>query len=152
VRLLSAISAALLVVTPVNAVAASGEITFCNKTPHSVFVAIAYQQSDESWMSRGWLSVDADKCYDFDTAIRVRTFYFRGESTYQVHHTREVWGKGKEFDIWENSNFQYYSADQKVSKARFVEFTKAPDASSDAITATVTFTADGSEVSVTDSQ
>jgi hypothetical protein len=39
-----------------------------------------------------------------------------------------------------------------VSKARFVEFTKAPDARSDAITATVTFTADGSEVSVTDSQ
>jgi uncharacterized membrane protein len=71
---------------------AKANIVFCNEFPAEVWVAIAYQQEDGSWLSRGWLSVETGKCYPFDTAIHVKTFYFRGESkTY--HHQKSVWGR-----------------------------------------------------------
>ena len=59
---------------------ARAEITFCNKFGHVVNVAIAYPQTDGSFLSRGWMSLSDGACAPFDTAIHVKTFYFRGES------------------------------------------------------------------------
>ena len=121
---------------------AKANIVFCNEFPAEVWVAIAYQQEDGSWLSRGWLSVETGKCYPFDTAIHVKTFYFRGESkTY--HHQKSVWGNGKDFAVWENDNFQYYNADQRVLNSSLKGFTKGPDAKGNSISATVTFPAEG---------
>jgi uncharacterized membrane protein len=55
-------------------------LPFCNEFPHLVYVAIAYEQSGGSFISRGWLSLDTGDCSVFDLAIRVRPFYYRGES------------------------------------------------------------------------
>ena len=73
--------------------------------------------------SRGWLSVETGKCYPFDTAIHVKTFYFRGE-TKTYHHQKSVWGNGKDFAVWERDNFQYYNADQRVLNSSLKGFTK----------------------------
>jgi uncharacterized membrane protein len=121
---------------------AKADIIFCNKFPADVWVAIAYQQKDGSWLSRGWLSVETGNCYEFDTAIRVKTFYFRAESK-PYHHKTYFWGSGKDFAVWEKDNFQYYGADQRVLKSTLKSFTKAPDADGDEISATVTFPEDG---------
>jgi len=107
-----------------------------------VWVAIAYQQKNGSWLSRGWLSVETGNCYAFDTAIRVKTFYFRGESR-SYHHKTYSWGNGKDFAVWERDNFQYYDADQRVLNSTLKSFTKAPDAAGDEISATITFPEDG---------
>jgi Protein of unknown function (DUF1036) len=123
--------------------AADADITFCNKFPAEVWVAIAYQQKNGSWLSRGWLSVETGNCYAFDTQIRVKTFYFRGERRPYRHKTY-FWGSGKDFAVWENSNFQYYEADQRVFKSVPLKgFTKSPDANGDEISATITFPEDG---------
>jgi hypothetical protein len=122
--------------------AAKADILFCNKFPAEVWVAIAYQQKDGSWLSRGWLSVETGNCYPFDTAIRVKTFYFRGESR-PYHDKTYSWGSGKDFAVWEKDNFQYYNADHRVLKSTLKSFTKAPDADGDEISATVTFPEDG---------
>jgi hypothetical protein len=121
---------------------AEANIVFCNEFPAEVWVAIAYQQEDGSWLSRGWLSVETGKCYPFDTAIHVKTFYFRGESK-PYHHQRSAWGSGKDFAVWENNNFQYYNADQRVLNSTLKSFTKGPEAKGDSISATVTFPAEG---------
>ena len=68
------------VICVLAASSAKANIVFCNEFPAEVWVAIAYQQEDGSWLSRGWLSVETGKCYPFDTAIHVKTFYFRGET------------------------------------------------------------------------
>ena len=55
------------VVCLLAASSAKANIVFCNECPAEVWVAIAYQQEDGSWLSRGWLSVETGKCYPFDT-------------------------------------------------------------------------------------
>jgi uncharacterized membrane protein len=121
---------------------ADADIIFCNRFPTEVWVAIAYQQKDGSWLSRGWLSVETGQCSAFDTAIRVKTFYYRAESK-PYHHRTNFWGLGKDFAIWERDNFQYYGADQRVLKSTLKPFTKAPDANGDEISVTITFPEDG---------
>ena len=59
---------------------AKADIVFCNKFAHTVFVAIAYPQGDGSWISRGWLELATGQCNTFNSAIVVKTFYFRGET------------------------------------------------------------------------
>ena len=59
---------------------ARAEIQFCNKFPQKVYVAIAYPQSDQSWISRGWLEIDTGDCAEFDSALHPSTIYYRGES------------------------------------------------------------------------
>lgn len=49
--------AALGLTLPVSANAAMW--TICNKTPEDLSVAIAYQDHDNQWVSRGWWSVRA---------------------------------------------------------------------------------------------
>jgi uncharacterized membrane protein len=59
---------------------ARADITFCNQFPHLVYVAMAYPQNGGSWISRGWISLKTGECSLFDPALRVKTFYYRGES------------------------------------------------------------------------
>ena len=71
------------------------------------------------------MSLAEGDCAEFDTAIHVKTFYYRGESEWYRdgrHRTREFWGKGQKFAIWDNTNFQYYNAQEKVLNSTLVEF------------------------------
>jgi uncharacterized membrane protein len=129
-----------------GASAGPGDITFCNQFPHTVNIAIAYVQTDvETWLARGWLEVETGKCYVFDTAIRVATFYYHAESEPYREGRRRVktsWGTGKDFSV-RDSHFQTYQAEKKLSGLRYVGFTKGPEMTGGAITATVTFLAEG---------
>ena len=130
---------------------ARAEITFCNNFGRLIYVAIAYPQSGGSFLSRGWMSLDNGNCSVFDTALRVKTLYFRAESTWVRHgrrRTRETWGKGRKFAIWENSNFQYYDAQNRVLKSTLVEFTQGPVVNHGDVSATVTFTPNGSTITI----
>ena len=127
---------------------ANAGIVFCNQFAQTVFVAIAYPQDGGSWMSRGWLEVATGECDAFDTAIRVKTFYFRGmtDPYRNAAHQRvtEVWGKGRDFAVLEEDNFQFYDAEKQVLKSTLKPFTQGPETDGDAVSATVTFPADGS--------
>lgn len=128
------------------AAAGEGEITFCNEFPHMVYIAIAYEQSPGFFLSRGWLSLNTGDCSVFDTAIRVKTFYYRGRSVpYREgrHTVRTTWGGDKDFAIWERDNFQYYGAQNRVLNSSLESFSKGPETTGDAITTTITFLADG---------
>jgi uncharacterized membrane protein len=129
-----------------NAFAAEGEISFCNEFPHKVYVAIAYLQTDvNNYLSRGWLNIETGKCYVFDTALRLSTFYYYAESEPYKDGKKKVktsWGKGKQFAV-RDAHFQSYNAEQKYSGMYFVEFSQGPEASGGALTTTITFLEDG---------
>ena len=155
VLLRSALGAMLLALSaPLAAPAAfagEGEITFCNEFPHKVYVAIAYLQTDvNNYLSRGWLHVGTGKCYVFDTAIRVPTFYYHAESdTYKdgKDKVKMNWGNGKQFAV-RDAHFQSYNAEKKYSGMYFAEFSQGPEASGGPVTTTVTFLADGRSMTV----
>jgi hypothetical protein len=98
------------------------------------------------------MSLSDGDCSAFDTAIHVKTFYFRGESQpYRDTNGRQVryfWGKGKDFAIWENDNFQYYDAENRVLKSSLAQFTKGPEADDGDVSATITFMEGGSVTSI----
>ncbi len=132
---------------------AKAEIKFCNQFPHVVYVAIAYPQNSGSWLSRGWMSLDTGECSVFDTALRVKTFYYRAESAaYRSESGRRIktsWGAGRKFAIYEDSNFNYWNAAERFLKSSLAEFTHGPETTGDAVSATVTFDAEGKGSSVT---
>jgi uncharacterized membrane protein len=153
--LLRSALAAMLVTLPAalaapDARAGEGEITFCNKFPHKIYVAIAYLQTDvNSHLSRGWLNVETGKCYVFDTGLRVDSFYYYAESdSYQKDKdkVKTSWGKGQKFSIRDNS-FQTYNAEKDHSGMKLVEFSKFPISSEGPVTAIVTFQEDASVTS-----
>jgi uncharacterized membrane protein len=129
---------------------AKAEIIFCNEFPHLVYVAMAYPQDEGSWISRGWLALKTGECSLFDTALRVKTFYFRGESERyrdaSRRRTKMNWGAGRSFAIWEASNFNYWNAQTKVLNSSLADFTQGPVTTGDAVSAKVTFTDNGSRV------
>ncbi|MBV1707964.1 MAG: DUF1036 domain-containing protein [Hyphomicrobiales bacterium] len=130
--------------------AARAEITYCNSFGRLIYIAIAYPQSNGTFISRGWMSLDKGKCSIFDTALRVKTFYYHAESSWVRtgrRRSREVWGKGQKFAIWDNSNFQYYNAQNRVLRSTLVEFTQGPVADDGDVSATVTFSSGSSTVS-----
>ena len=135
--------------------AARADIVFCNKFPHLIYIAIAYPQTgSDSWISRGWLSIDTGDCAEFDTALRVKTLYYRAESvSYRQggESIRTVWGGGGDnrFAIWEDDNFNYWDAQTKVLKSSLVTFSKVGDATGEALSARVTIEADGIHVTST---
>jgi len=132
--------------------AANAEIKFCNDFPHQVFVAIAYPQDGGSWLSRGWLTVDSSGCSVFDTALRVKLFYYRAESVdyRQGGHTIKTnWGSGMKFAIFERSNFNYWDAQNKVLNSSLADFSRGAETDGEAVSATVTFNADGKGSTVT---
>ena len=140
-----ALASVVLVASP-SARAGTGDITFCNEFPHKVFIAIAYNQSDvNNYLSRGWLEIETGKCYIFDTAIRVPSFYWRAESEpYKdgKHRVKTSWGDDKSFAV-RDANFQSYNAEKVYSGMHFAGFNKGPESSGGPITATISFTPTG---------
>ncbi len=147
---LSLTAALVAAVSMVSTTASRADIVFCNQFDHLVYVAIAYPQTGGSFLSRGWMSLSPGDCSAFDTALRVKTFYFRGESeNYRDksgHQSKYSWGKGKQFAVWENDNFQYYNAERRVMKSTLEEFTQGPESDSGDVSAKVTFKEGGSTV------
>ena len=130
---------------------ARADIIFCNKFAHVVYAAMAYPQDDGSWISRGWLALETGECSLFDPALRVKTFYYRGESvSYRAagKSVKENWGAGMSFAIWRNANFNYWNAQKKVLNSSLADFTKGPETDGDAVSATVTFEDGGSSVTI----
>lgn len=132
---------------------AEADITFCNKSGYGlIYIAIAYPQRGGGFLSRGWMSLNDGECDVFDTAIHVPTFFFRATSEWvrsgHGRKTQETWGKGQKFAIWNGDNFQYYNAQERVLKSTLEEFTQGPSADNGDVSATVTFTANGSEVTI----
>jgi len=125
------------------ATCAQAEIQFCNKFPQKVYVAIAYSQNDQSWISRGWLEVDTGDCDEFDSALHPSTLYYRGESV-PYRNARgasvtTVWSKpGHQYAIWEKDNFNFWNAQERVLNSTLADFSLIADGL--AVDASVTFT------------
>jgi uncharacterized membrane protein len=138
--------ASTLIFTAPSARAGTGDISFCNEFPHKLYIAIAYLQTDvNNYLSRGWLEIETGKCYVFDTAIRVESFYFRAESEpYRdgKHKVKMEWGSDKKFAV-RDANFQSYNAEKAYSGMRLAGFAKGAESSGGPLTAIVTFTATG---------
>jgi uncharacterized membrane protein len=115
--------------------AANADLIFCNQFTQSIYAAIAYQQQDGSWISRGWLNVDPGKCASFDSALTLKGFYYRVESVPYRVNGRQVtgsWGNGDgSFAIYENSNFQYWNAQAKPLNSTMAPFTRNDNAVSE---------------------
>jgi|SRR5579862_2764799 len=141
-------AALLAAVSTLATTTARADIVFCNQFAHVVNVAIAYPQTDGSFISRGWLSLSPGNCAPFDTALHVKTFFFRGETERyrdtNGRYMRYFWGKGRPFAMWENDNYQYYDAEHRVLKSTLMEFTAGPEADNGDVSATVTFQEGGS--------
>ena len=76
----------------------------------------------------------------------MKTFYYRAESATYRNGSRRIktsWGAGRKFAIWEDSNFNYWNAAERVLKSTLAEFTQGPETTGDAVSATVTFDAEG---------
>jgi hypothetical protein len=101
-------------------------IEFCNNNERDVLFSIAYEEFDKNgasmgWLSRGWLRVNKGGCFEFDTQISVKEFYWRAETDWYD----EGKGRGKltwpgpdtagrifwNFDPTYQGNFQVYVAD-----------------------------------------
>jgi uncharacterized membrane protein len=133
--------------------ATRAEITFCNKFAQPIFVAIAYQQSDQSWISRGWLQVDSGECKPFDSAIHVSVFYYRGETNWYDNQSggrsQNTWGFETTKFAVVDSSFNFYNADSARDNARLAGFTRSVESADGDVSATVTFEADGHNTTVT---
>jgi uncharacterized membrane protein len=127
---------------------ARAEIQFCNKFPQNVYVAIAYPQNDQSWISRGWLEIGAGDCADFDSALHPSAIYYRGESVpyrnAQGASVTRVWSNSaRQFAIWEKDNFQYWNAQERVLNSTLADFSLLADGLAIDASVTVTFEQDG---------
>ena len=142
---------ALAAATLLGSQAATAKILFCNQFPHQVYVAIAYQQEAGSWLSRGWINLNTGDCSLFDSAIRVKTFYYHAESEpYRAngHKGKLIWGKSnRSFAINEDNNFEYWGAERRVLNSTLVQFSSGPVLESNdpnaSVSTTITFLADG---------
>ena len=99
-----------------------------------------------NYITRGWLDIDTGKCYVFDTAIRVPTFYYHAESDPYKEGKSKVkvnWGKGKQLAV-RDANFQSYNAEKKYSGMYLAQFSQGPVSTGAPLTAIVTFKEDAS--------
>jgi len=133
---------------------ARAEIQFCNKFPQNVFVAIAYSQDDQSWISRGWLEIDAGDCAEFDSALHPSTIYYRGQSApYRnasgASVTRGWSNSARQFAIWEKDNFNYWNAQQRVLKSTLADFSLLGEGLAADASVSVTFEQDGVHTTTT---
>ena len=113
-----------------------------------MYVAIAYSQSDQSWISRGWLEIDTGDCAEFDSALHPSTIYYRGESVpyrnAQGASVTRVWSTpGHQYAIWEKDNFNYWNAQEKVLNSTLADFSLVGDGLAVDASVTVTFEEDG---------
>jgi len=133
---------------------AQAEIKFCNKFPQKVFIAIAYPQSDQSWISRGWLEIGTGDCAEFDSALHPDTVYYRGESVPYRNASgasvTRVWSNSAhQFAIWEKDNFQYWNAQEKVLNSTLADFSLLADGLASDASVSVTFEEDGVHTTTT---
>jgi hypothetical protein len=133
---------------------ARAEIQFCNKFPQKVYVAIAYPQDDQSWISRGWLEIDTGGCAEFDSALHPSTIYYRGESApyrnAQGVSVTTVWSKpGHQYAIWEKDNFNYWNAQQRVLNSTLADFSLLGEGLAADASVSVTFEQDGIHTTTT---
>jgi hypothetical protein len=143
-----AAASALVVVSLGATTAAQAEIKFCNKFPQLVYVAIAYSQSDQTWISRGWLAIDTGDCAEFDSALHPTTLYYRGESVPYRNASgasvTRVWGSSAhQFAIWEKDNFHYWNAQKRVLNSTLADFSLLADGLAVDSSVSVTFEQDG---------
>jgi hypothetical protein len=98
------------------------------------------------------MSGGTGECSVFDSALRVKTFYYRGESAaYRSGSGRRIktrWGSGRKFAIYEDSNFNYWNVTERVLKSSLAEFTQGPETTEDSVSVTVTFDAEGKGSSI----
>jgi hypothetical protein len=133
---------------------ARAEIQFCNKFPQKVFVAIAYPQDDQSWISRGWIEVDTGDCAEFDSALHPSTIYYRGESVPYRNASgasvTRVWSNSAhQFAIWEKDNFNYWNAQQRVLNSTLADFSLLGEGLAANASVSVTFEQDGIHTTTT---
>jgi hypothetical protein len=133
---------------------ARAEIQFCNKFPQKVYVAIAYPQDDQSWISRGWLEIGAGDCAEFDSALHPSTIYYRGESVPYRNASgasvTRVWSKpGRQYAIWEKDNFHYWNAQEKVLNSTLADFSLLAEGLDADASVAVTFEQDGIHTTTT---
>ena len=134
-----------------NAFAGEGDMTFGNEFPHRVSIAIAYLQTyAPNHLTRGWLNVGTGKCYVFDTALRVSTFYYHAKSEPYKEGKKKFkmkWGTETDFAV-RDGHFHLYTAEKKYSGMYLVKFSKGPVSTGAPLTCTVTFLADGRSMTV----
>ena len=145
---------ALVAVSLGAATDARAEIQFCNKFPQKVFVAIAYPQDDQSWISRGWIEVDTGDCAEFDSALHPSTIYYRGESVPYRNASgasvTRVWSNSAhQFAIWEKDNFNYWNAQQRVLNSTLADFSLLGEGLAANASVSVTFEQDGIHTTTT---
>lgn len=137
-----------------TATGAQAAIQFCNKFPQKVFVAIAYPQADQSWISRGWLEIDTGDCAEFDSALHPGALYYRGESAPYRNaagaSVSRVWSNsGRQFAIWEKDNFHYWNAQERVLNSTLADFSLLADGLASDASVSVTFEEDGVHTTTT---
>lgn len=150
-KLAAFVAAAVCLAVPTGAQAG---VEFCSKFPYKLFVAIAYSQDEQFWISRGWLELDNGDCSEFDASLQPTTVYYRGESVSyrnaQGAMVSTVWSNpGHQFAIWEKDNFNYWNASQKVLNSTLVDFSLAAERLEPGASVTVTFEADGVHTTTT---
>jgi len=126
--------------------AAEAGITFCNRTQHPVFAAVAYQEGDGSWTSTGWLEVEPAGCDVYSLPRTVDFFYYRGETDwYELGNGRKqmvAWGaNGNDFPVVDD-DFTFHHAERAHAEARFEPFSPSFRSSSGPLSETVTFNPD----------
>ena len=144
----SAAAFALIAASLMATTGARADIQFCNNFPQKVFVAIAYPQADQSWISRGWLEIDTGDCAEFDSALHPGALYYRGESVPYRNASgasvTRVWStSGRQFAIWEKDNFHYWNAQTRVLNSTLADFSLLADGLASDASVTVTFEQDG---------
>lgn len=102
------------------------------------------------YLARGWMHIETGKCFVFDTALRVRTFYYHAMSEpYKEGKKKFVWkwGADKQFAVRE-AHFHFYNAEKKFSGMYFAEFSQGPVSTRGPLACTVTFLEDGGSLTV----
>jgi hypothetical protein len=136
------------VVASLAATDAQASVKFCNKFPREIYVAVAYSQDDNTWISRGWLDLQTGDCQEFDSALRPGTLYYRAESV-SFRNAKgvtvtQVWGSADHrYAIDPNNNFNYWNAQEKVLKSTLADFSLAAEGLTADSTVTVTIEEDG---------
>ena len=139
------------VVASLAATDAQASVQFCNKFPREVYVAVAYSQDDDTWISRGWLDLRTGDCQEFDAALRPSTLYYRAESVSFRNakgvSVTQVWGSAEHrYAIDPNNNFNYWNAQEKVLKSTLADFSLAAEGLTTESSVTVTIEQDGIHV------
>jgi uncharacterized membrane protein len=130
------ILAGIVMIGLLAAAPARSEVQFCNQFETTVFVAIAYQQNKDVWVSRGWLELKPNVCAPFDTALHMSSFYFRGETddyrdVVTGKTTNYSWGRDRQFATYTDDNFNFWNADRKLTDTTLGWFSRGPDLSED---------------------